>query len=109
MAWERCARLLLLCSPVELDVLLATIQAIVDNIRLHPNETKYKELKQSNKNFRSKVLDLHGGPELLLCMGFTIELHDDVKVYCYRFNGSNQLNSGLVWLRYNQSNYLPTN
>ena len=100
MAWERCARLLMLCSHVELDTLYTTMHTIVSNIQLHPNEMKYKELKQSNKTLRSKVLDLHGGLELLLCMGFTMDVHDDVKVYRYHFHETRQLSSGLEWLRH---------
>lgn len=49
---------------------LVMIQAILNNIFLHPAEDKYRKLKLSNQKLKDNVLSVKGGLELLTFLGF---------------------------------------
>lgn len=49
---------------------LLFIQAVLNNIFLHPAEEKYRKLKLSNQKFKDLVLNVKGGMELMTFLGF---------------------------------------
>jgi len=68
--WEKCARLLLLNPLSKLLIFQKTVDTIFDNIIRYPNDDKYTTLKTSNSSIRSKILEVNGGPEFFMGVGF---------------------------------------
>jgi len=79
--WEKCARLLLLNPLSKLLIFQKTVQTIFDNIISYPDDNKYITLKTSNASIRSKILEVNGGLEFFMGVGFRSKIdQSDSKV-----------------------------
>jgi PUB domain len=59
------------CNPPEVVKTLGeTVFKMLDNIIANPEEPKFRDLRATNKTLQSKVLNAHGGKELLHLLGF---------------------------------------
>lgn len=96
--WEKCARLLLLNNATEIVDFVETIEKIINNIMLNPDEDKFKVLKAANKLVKTKILDRSGGMEFLFAIGFVSET-DTEGAKLLKLTDTNLLASGLEWLR----------
>lgn len=74
---DKCARLLLTLPFAEVDALKTTISVILQNIRKHQNEEKYRRLKPTNANLQTKVFSKAGAVEVLLSLGFQWEKEEE--------------------------------
>jgi hypothetical protein len=74
--WEKCARLFLLNSVLDIDELKSTLDLILNNIIDNIQEEKYRSVKYSNKTVNSKILSKSGGVEFLLAVGFLIKIDE---------------------------------
>lgn len=102
--WVKCARMLALNSPTELDELEDTLNKIVKNISENPSEAKYRELKTTNKTISSKVLSRKGGVEFLMAVGFFPVTRGDQKLLVLEADSSLEalqmnLEEATLWLR----------
>lgn len=70
--WEKTARLLVLNNLPSLLVMKDTIVKIVNNIVGNIHDEKFRVLKMTNSALQQKILNCHGGQEMLLCLGFTV-------------------------------------
>lgn len=57
-------------SNEEYVVALRILQVIADNILKDPSHSKYRALRKNNSIMSTKVLNLIGGKECLIIMGF---------------------------------------
>jgi hypothetical protein len=71
--WEKCARLLLLNSLLDIDEMKTTLELILKNIINNIEDKKYRSIKSSNKVVNRKILSKNGGLEFLLAVGFQIQ------------------------------------
>ena len=74
-------------SPPEQVGTLSTLKTIFNNIILHPNEDKYRQIKlaESDKTFSTKVWQYAGSQELMKITGWVVEgdhitLKDDSQI-----------------------------
>ena len=56
--------------PDQLQTSVVTLQRLLQNINDHPEESKFRSIKRSNKAIQSKLLGVHGMPEILHLIGF---------------------------------------
>lgn len=68
----KCARFLLLNSPADLLDLQQVLVSIVTNILDHPEDSKYRSIKLSNKLVQAKIAKRKGGFEFLNGLGFDV-------------------------------------
>ena len=72
-------------SPPEQVGTLSTLRTIFNNIILHPNEDKYRQIKLTGKTFSTKVWQYSGSQELMKMTGWKVEsdhiiLKDDSQI-----------------------------
>ena len=72
-------------SPPEQVGTLSILKTIFNNIILHPNEDKYRQIKLSGKTFSTKVWQYAGSQELMKITGWVVEddhitLKDDSQI-----------------------------
>lgn len=104
--WEKCARMLMLNSMLKLESFLQIVVQITDNISSNPTTLKYRTLKYSNASINSKVLEVHGGVEFFVGIGFKnvtdVESGKVLRLDC-PVGGEralvDNLNTGVSWLR----------
>eukprot|EP00604_Paraphysomonas_vestita_P000064 CAMPEP_0174824912 /NCGR_PEP_ID=MMETSP1107-20130205/39547_1 /TAXON_ID=36770 /ORGANISM="Paraphysomonas vestita, Strain GFlagA" /LENGTH=215 /DNA_ID=CAMNT_0016054815 /DNA_START=193 /DNA_END=837 /DNA_ORIENTATION=+ len=58
-------------------VCLETIQKMLSNIQKNPNEAKFRCIRLSNTAFRTKIAEIEGGLEVMLCSGFILSEEDN--------------------------------
>ena len=75
--WGMCARLLLINKICELLVFQQFIGKIFDNIIENQDNFKFRKLKYANNVIKTKILNVSGALELLLNVGFEIEVDED--------------------------------
>lgn len=68
--WEKCARMLMLNPLQKLEFFLQTVVQITDNISSSPSSLKFRTLKYSNASIKSKIVEVHGGIEFFMGIGF---------------------------------------
>ncbi|RKP01653.1 hypothetical protein CXG81DRAFT_18593 [Caulochytrium protostelioides] len=51
---------------------LSTLATLLGNVVAHPDEEKYRRLREANPRFRTAVLDVDGAPDVLLAAGFHV-------------------------------------
>ena len=56
--------------PEQLQVSIATLFKLLQNINDHPEEAKFRSIKRSNKVIQSKLLSTHNMPDILALVGF---------------------------------------
>lgn len=54
-------------------VCVDTVVKMLTNLATSPDEPKFRSIRLSNKHFSSKVAEVEGGLELILCAGFVLE------------------------------------
>lgn len=54
-------------------VCVDTVVKMLTNLATSPDEPKFRSIRLSNKNFSSKVAEVEGGLELIMCAGFVLE------------------------------------
>lgn len=99
--WQKCARRLMLNRISDVDRVLTNCEKVIQNIILHPTEPKYRTIRCGNASFRSNVLDLPGGAEVLQAAGFewSVNTEGEKIVVFGREGGEVHLTDALLWLR----------
>ena len=68
-------------SPADhLQTSVSTLQRLLQNIADHPEEAKFRSIKKSNKAIQSKLLSIHGMPEILSLIGFRAQDADTLSL-----------------------------
>lgn len=62
---------------------IETLTKYLQNIIQHPDDEKYRKIRQSNRIFNEKVLPCEGALDFLLAAGFTEQTIDDEKFFIY--------------------------
>jgi hypothetical protein len=91
-------------SQTELLDLKDIILTLCRNISLHPEDQKFRIIKQSNKVVQQRIVPRKGGLEFLGAIGFIVEIIDGQKVL--HFEGTDLspadvsavIEDGLAWL-----------
>lgn len=98
--WEKCARLLMLNAPTRLDDLRDTVAKVISNAVANPFDPKYRTLKISNSMVKSKIMEVSGGLDFMLAVGFELRTENENKMLVYSDDdaGLDGLETGLSWL-----------
>lgn len=90
-------------------VCLETIQKMLSNIQKNPNEAKFRCIRLSNTAFRTKIAEIEGGLEVMLCSGFILSEEDNETFLLHNSEESNekllQFTLHIVEQRYRQINW----
>lgn len=62
---------------------IETLTKYLQNIIQHPDDEKYRKIRQSNRIFSEKVLPCEGALDFLLAAGFTEQNLDDEQFFIY--------------------------
>ena len=63
-------RMFTLNTTTECRVMFSILRKVVSNIISHPDDSKFRTVKLSNKTVQQKIVSIHGGIEFLLSMKF---------------------------------------
>ncbi|XP_055312387.1 UBX domain-containing protein 6 [Sitodiplosis mosellana] len=85
---------------------IETLTKYLQNIIQHPDEEKYRKIRQSNRIFGDKVLSCEGALDFLLAAGFTEQTIDDEQFFIYSDehnpDGADALNELLEALQHSE-------
>lgn len=98
--WEKCARLLMLNSPMKLDELLDIVSKVIKNAVEKSQDSRFRTLKMNNSTVKNKIIDVPGGLEFLIAVGFEVRNENENKVLFFPHDsvGLQSLETGLTWL-----------
>lgn len=96
--WERVGRKFAVNSSIDLLDLSEVLKKIIENIRLNPDEPKFRSVKIGNKVIQSRVAAREGGLDFLLACGFLSQVKDGEKLLCLESVDDAALDENLKWL-----------
>jgi hypothetical protein len=100
--WEKCARLFLFNSMIDIVEMQTTLTLILNNIIDNIGDFKYRTIKVANKSVNNKVLSKSGGLEYLLACGFQVQIDESgtkVLVLPVKENDTISMQNSLEWLK----------
>ena len=93
ISWEKCARLLVINSPNDLNQIISTASTLINNIIKNPEVEKYRTVKCSNAVLHQNLLSKSGGAEFLLCIGFNTAVDVSTGLKTLVFTPKNNFNA----------------